>query len=277
MSEQWKWVLVRDDGTLQTGWYKDSKGDWYYFDGCGIMQTGWVYVNNYWYYMDSEGKMVTGWLQIDNEWYYFNPESDGTKGRMYYGGTYTINSKSYTFGQNGMWIDETVTMQQMKRIGWTNLTEHELKDINNCLKIFNITTTNRICHFISQISHESGCGKFKKELADGSAYEYRSDLGNTQAGDGKKYKGAGYIQLTGRSNYQKFANYINDQKVMDGVDYVANKYPATSAGYWWLSNSMNTLCDNGATVEQITKCVNGGTNGLADRKMYFERCKTIFK
>lgn len=277
MAKTWKWVLQNEDGTLHKGWYQNKLGEWYYLTENGTMKTGWLNDNGNWFYLMITGTMVTGWKKIDNKWYYFNPESDGTKGRMYYGGTYTISGKNYTFNKDGSWTEKIVTMEQMKSIGWINLTETELEDINNCLEVFSITTTNRLCHFISQISHESGCGKFKKELANGSAYEFRNDLGNTSAGDGKKYKGAGYIQLTGKSNYQKFANYIGDQKVMQGVDYVANRYPATSAGYWWLSNSMNTLCDNGATVEQITKRVNGGYNGLDDRKMYFEKCKNVFK
>lgn len=276
MSEQWKWVLVRDDGTLQTGWYKDSKGDWYYFDGCGIMQTGWVYVNNYWYYMDSEGKMVTGWELINDKWYYFNPVSDGNKGRMYGKGEYCINGEWYKFNADGSLIDNVVKAEQMLKVGWS-LSDDGLAELNTCLVKFEINTTNRLRHFISQISHESACGKFTKELADGSAYEGRKDLGNTTVGDGKKYKGAGYIQLTGKANYSKFAEYMGDSRIMEGAEYVASTYPASSAGYWWYSNNMNNLCDAGASVEQITKRVNGGTNGLVDRKMYFEKCKNVFK
>ena len=71
-----------------------------------------------------------------------------------------------------------------------------------------------------------------KEIADGWAYEGRSDLGNIEPGDGPRYKGAGVLQLTGRYNYQRLANGIGDQKVMDGVDYVSNTYPFTSACIW---------------------------------------------
>ena len=118
---------------------------------------------------------------------------------------------------------------------------------------------------------------YTKELARGSAYEGRKDLGNTNIGDGPKYKGAGYIQLTGRSNYQALANYVEDQSVMQGVDYVANNYPWTSAGYWWYKNAMNSLCDSGADCVTVTKRVNGGTNGLADRQKYYNLCCNIFK
>ena len=167
----------------------------------------------------------------------------------------------------------TVTDAQMKAMGWK---KYALSDLNSCIKKFGITTLPRIRHFISQCSHESACGTYTKELASGSAYEGRKDLGNTQAGDGKKFKGAGYIQLTGRANYQKLANYLGDQKVMNGVDYVAAYYPWTSAGFWWYSNNMNSLCDSGASVTTITKRVNGGTNGLSSRQSYYNKACTVF-
>ena len=267
-------MLQNEDGTLCKGWYETEKG-WYYFNDTGIMATGWLRDNGGWYYLDVDGIMVTGWKRINDKWYYFNPISDGTKGKMYEQGTYNIDGKYYTFNLDGSEVPKVVTMQQMNSIGW-KLSEKELTELNNCLSKYEITTKNRLCHFISQISHESCCGKYKEELADGSAYEGRIDLGNTSAGDGKKYKGAGYIQLTGRNNYYKFSMDMNDPKIMDGVTYVAANYPASSAGYWWFSNSMNHLCDSGYTVEQITKRVNGGYNGLADRKKYYEKCQKVF-
>ena len=65
-------------------------------------------------------------------------------------------------------------------------------------------------------------------------YEGRSDLGNNQAGDGSRYRGAGYIQITGRYNYQAFANYVGDSQVMGGYTYVASNYAARSATYWYV-------------------------------------------
>lgn len=173
--------------------------------------------------------------------------------------------------------EQIVTISQLNSIGWKSVSTDQINDLNSCLKLFEITTTQRIRHFISQCSHESACGFYKEEIADGSDYEGREDLGNTQPGDGKKYKGAGYIQLTGRYNYQAFSNYIGDNKIMDGVKYVAAKYPWTSAGFWWMNNKMNSLCDKGASVETITKKVNGGTNGLEERKKYYNICVNVFK
>jgi predicted chitinase len=62
---------------------------------------------------------------------------------------------------------------------------------------------------------------------------------------------------------------------MDGVAYVSSRYPFTSAGFWWRENAMNTLCDKNPTVEQVTLRVNGGYNGLDDRKMYYKRCCNV--
>jgi len=151
----------------------------------------------------------------------------------------------------------------------------EISELNQCLKKFNITTPARIEHFLAQTAHESGGGKYVKELASGQDYEGREDLGNTQPGDGPKYKGAGYIQLTGRANYQAFANYIKDSRVMEGVDYVSQHYPFSSAGFWWMNNGMNQLCDSNPTVAQVTKRVNGGYNGLEDREYYYKRAVKV--
>ena len=153
--------------------------------------------------------------------------------------------------------------------------DDEVLELNRCLEKYSITTTLRIRHFLSQTAHESGGGKWKKELSDGWYLEGRTDIGNTEPGDGPKYKGAGYIQLTGRYNYQKFSDYIgNDTQIMEcGVDHVAEVYPFISAGFWWTNNNMNSLCDTNPSVEQVTLRVNGGYNGLEDRKYYYGRCE----
>lgn len=165
---------------------------------------------------------------------------------------------AYVWNKDEAWISDAV-----------------INDLNNCLVKFNINTQSRIRHFLAQISHESGAGKWMKEIASGDAYEWRSDLGNTQKGDGRKYKGGGFIQLTGRANYSAFSKFINDPKIMDGVDYVASKYPATSAGFWWHNNNMNTLCDRNPSVEEVTRKVNGGLNGIEDRRYYYKRACDI--
>ena len=172
-------------------------------------------------------------------------------------------------------VEQYVTKEQLAAIwhcGTNQIEDTEIDEMNACLRKYDITTPQRISHFLSQTAHESGGGRYKKELASGAAYEFRDDLGNDEVGDGPKYKGAGYLQTTGKHNYSRLAEYLGDPRVMEGVDYVAENYPFTSAGFWWMDNEMNALIDDGADVEAVTRRVNGGTNGLADRKEYYEIC-----
>ena len=146
-------------------------------------------------------------------------------------------------------------------------------------ELFGITTNLRLAHFLAQCAHESGNWKFKTELASGRAYEGRKDLGNTQAGDGVKFKGRGYIQLTGRVNYGKFSQFIGEDCIAQ-PELVATKYPLTSAAYFFNKNKLWNICDLGNTDEVVTrvsKRVNGGTNGLADRLEKFKKYYSLLK
>lgn len=274
------WFYYKNDLKQCCTWIKD-KNKWYYLDKGGKMVVGWfqTHINaNKWFYANQDGSMATGWLKYKDDWYYLEEQSNGHQGEMYCNGTYFISGANYTFNNNGAWKkNNLVTREQLHQVGWKNVSDLILKDLNSCLEKFNINTPGRIRHFISQCSHESACGIYTRELANGSAYEGRKDLGNTQVGDGKKFKGAGYLQLTGRANYQALANYLNDQSIMQGVDYVATHYPWTSAGYWWYKNNMNSLCDKGVTCKDISYRVNGGYNGLSDRQNYYNKCCSIFK
>ena len=82
--------------------------------------------------------------------------------------------------------------------------------------------------------------------------------------------------MTGKYNYQQFANSIGDDKVMEGVSYVAKNYPWSSAGFWWKNNKMNDLCDRDPSVVAVTKRVNGGTSALSQRQKYYDKACTIF-
>jgi putative chitinase len=116
-----------------------------------------------------------------------------------------------------------------------------------------------------------------EELASGQAYEGRKDLGNIQPGDGKRFKGRGLIQLTGRSNYEQ---YSKDR----GIDFIKNpELIATDpnncvdvAGWYWNSRNLNKYADQD-NVRKITKRINGGYNGLEDRIKKLEICKAILK
>lgn len=165
-----------------------------------------------------------------------------------------------------------ITMGQARAIFGRSPSQAQLDDLNACLHRFDITTPARINFFLSQVAHESGGLKWMLELASGDAYEGRRDLGNIYKGDGRRFKGAGAIQLTGRYNYKLFSQYMQDPEVLrQGATYVAAKYPFTSAGFWWSQNKMNRLIDSGADIKAVSKRVNGGWNGLADRTHYYHK------
>lgn len=167
---------------------------------------------------------------------------------------------------------------------------------------FGITNNLRLAHFLSQCGHESGnwkavrenlnysskglMGIFKKyfpNAALANAYErkpekianrvYASRMGNgpEASGDGYKFRGRGYIQLTGKDNYTKFDATVPENILAD-PDLVATKYPLASAAFFFNSNKLWTICDKGAdtaTVTAVTKRVNGGTIGINDRIRHF--------
>lgn len=144
---------------------------------------------------------------------------------------------------------------------------------------FNINSTLRLIHFLAQCAHESGNFKWVVEFASGAAYEGRRDLGNTQPGDGVRFKGRGYIQLTGRANYTDFSHFCNEDCVSN-PDLVSTKYPMMSAAYFFNKNGLWAICDRGAdqaTVIAVTKRVNGGTNGLQERLEYFKKFYNLLK
>lgn len=130
----------------------------------------------------------------------------------------------------------------------------------------------RLIHFLAQLAHESGNFKYMEEIASGAAYEGRKDLGNVMTGDGKRFKGRGPIQLTGRANYRKYGQQL-------GIDFENNPeivaIPSVGllvACKFWSDNGLNALADQD-DVLTITRRINGGTNGLADRKAKLEIIK----
>lgn len=138
---------------------------------------------------------------------------------------------------------------------------------------FNITNVLRLTHFLSQCAHESGNWVYRTEIASGQLYEGRRDLGNTQPGDGVRFKGRGYIQTTGRANYKRFSDFIGEDCVAN-PNLIADKYPMMSAAFFFNSNNLWTICDRGAddaTVTALTRRVNGGLNGLQDRLRHFRK------
>jgi putative chitinase len=168
---------------------------------------------------------------------------------------------------------------------------------------FGITNNLRLAHFLSQCGHESGGfkavsenlnygakglrGIFAKYFpTDAKALEYerkpekianlvygnRMGNGPESTGEGFKFRGRGYIQLTGKANYTNFSKFIGEDTVAN-PDLVATKYPLASAAFFFQSNGLWAICDRGAddaTVTAVTKRVNGGTIGLADRIKHFK-------
>lgn len=167
---------------------------------------------------------------------------------------------------------------------------------------FNITNNLRLAHFLAQCGHESGGFKATQEnlnysadglkkifpkyfpgtLSEGYArnpqkiaskvYASRMGNGDEASGEGYKFRGRGFIQLTGKANYQGFTKFIGEDCIAN-PDLVATKYPLASAAYFFNSNKLWEICDKGAdeaTVTAVTKRVNGGTIGLADRLKHFK-------
>lgn len=144
--------------------------------------------------------------------------------------------------------------------------------LNQAMAEAHIDTPRRQAAFLAQLAHESGELKYFEELASGAAYEGRRDLGNTQPGDGVRYKGRGPIQLTGRNNYRAAGQAL-------GLDLEANPALAArpdvgfrTAAWFWNSRNLSPLADQG-NFRAITKKINGGYNGEAGREKYWARAK----
>lgn len=146
--------------------------------------------------------------------------------------------------------------------------------LNRAMREFNITTPQRAHAFLAQLGHESVSLRYFEEIADGSAYEGRIDLGNTRPGDGKRFKGRGPIQLTGRNNYRTYGNLL-------GIDLEGNPHRAAEpkigfmvAALFWSRMGGNGLADRD-NFREITRRINGGYNGYADRVNRWARIKTL--
>lgn len=130
----------------------------------------------------------------------------------------------------------------------------------------------RIAHFMGQVTHECAGFRTTEEFASGAAYEGREDLGNTEPGDGKRYKGRGLIQLTGRDNYRRIGQRLGlpleQQPTLAGDPEVSLRI----ACEYWQDRDINVAADRDDLVA-ATRLVNGGLNGLEDRRQYLRRAK----
>lgn len=148
-----------------------------------------------------------------------------------------------------------------------------LPELRRAMLEAEITAPLRVAAFLAQLAHESGQLRYMEEIASGAAYEGRLDLGNTQPGDGVRFKGRGPIQLTGRTNYARAGKAL-------GLDLVKHPERAAdfdvgfrvAAWYWRHGKAvdLNKLADKGpAAFDRITRAINGGLNGKADRDRYY--------
>ena len=184
----------------------------------------------------------------------------------------------------------------------TKIPAEVLSEIPAVIEKFSITSPLRLAHFLSQCAHESGnfkavienlnygakglrsiFGKYFKDDVSAKAFErkpekiankvYASRMGNGDeaSGDGWKFRGRGYIQLTGKDNYSQFDKVVDDD-ILANPDLIATKYPLMSAAFFFEKNNLWKICDGGADKDDVialTKRINGGTHGLEDRLAKF--------
>lgn len=156
-------------------------------------------------------------------------------------------------------MDSKTLKKAIPAATWANIDKF-LSPLNQAMEDHNINTPMRIAHFLAQIAWESGSLKYVEEIASGAAYEGRKDLGNTEPGDGVRFKGRGLIQITGRANYKKYGDSL-------GLDFTHDWkwrlmaepfYAADSAAWFWETHGLNELADNDEFTK-ITKIINGST------------------
>lgn len=188
-----------------------------------------------------------------------------------------------------------------------HIPENVIAQIPDTAKKFGIDTPLKLAHFLAQCGHESGGFKLTQENLNYSAqglknifpkyfpgnlsesyarnpqkiaskvYGGRMGNGPESTGEGYKFRGRGYIQLTGKDNYTAFGKAINED-IVNNPDLVSTKYPLLSAAWFFSKNCLKRCVDDSnATVTSVTKCVNGGTIGLPDRLKHFKEYYNLLK
>jgi predicted chitinase len=159
-----------------------------------------------------------------------------------------------------------------------NLTTREsitiARGLGEAFARYGITTSARAAMAVAQWAHESANFSTREEFASGAKYEGRLDLGNTQPGDGRRFKGRGRIQITGRANYAAMARALELDCVRNPRILATSPHSEIASGQWWNDHDCNAFCDRGDFIG-LTKRINGGLNGLTERKRLFARAQQV--
>ncbi|WP_426075136.1 glycoside hydrolase family 19 protein [Janthinobacterium sp. DSP2-3-3] len=149
-----------------------------------------------------------------------------------------------------------------------------LVPLNAAMVEFGITTLTRQASFLSQVGHESAQLRYVRELGSGQAYEGRADLGNSQRGDGVRFRGRGLLQVTGRANYAACGKAL-DLDLLAQPELLEQSINACrSAGWFWQTRGLNALADAG-DQERVTRRINGGVNGMAERLALYREARKV--
>ena len=157
-----------------------------------------------------------------------------------------------------------------------------LPHLNRAMQEHGVDTVLRVAAFVAQLAHESGEFRWMEELWGPTAAQLRYEppgtlaqrLGNTEAGDGLRFKGRGPIQITGRFNYHKYGELLGIDLLVEPARAATPEIGFATAGLFWQSNGLNELADQRQFVA-ITRRINGGSNGLAARQAYYERAQGV--
>ena len=176
------------------------------------------------------------------------------------------------------WAISKEQMAQIMNVPVAQIQDSQMDDFTRMVDTFGFDQIN-IAYLLGQVGHESGGLKHTVEINPGWKYEWRRDLGNVYRGDGPKFAGGGFLQLSGRANYTNFYNYMKSQGIDDpkiisvGKAHVAKHYPWTSAGWWWQRNNMLEYCKKRPNVDYVGAKVNGRylPNGYHERRVYTDR------
>jgi putative chitinase len=243
------------------------------------------------------GETVRAWQQFLNGQSYDCGTADGIFGVLTEAGTKQFQ-RVYGLTEDG--IAGKNTISAAKNLGYIPPAEKAISVINleqfayimktakrsnlelhlpfaiDCMKMYEINTALRQQHFLAQVGHESMSLKYMHEIASGAAYEGRGDLGNIYPGDGRKFRGHGPIQLTGRNNHTQFFEYIGRPELIETPEILESDLGLAwkASGWFWMSRKLNTYADQD-NVRAVTLRINGGYNGLEDRKQYLKRAKEV--